>query len=197
MLKKDENKKKFLSISKEIENQLEKAFSNRKEEVVKELEEKIRLIKVEAERKIEQKKEEINKEKKELTDYTAFISELENNGVELRNKIDSHLNQSAKHKTEIGKLIELINKELISVRELTQKLDMLRQEADEKAKILKNQLEEKYGIEAKIPESDVLKEKVEVDLVQETEKLRKIKELFEPSEGLMPEENIVDLEVPG
>jgi len=196
MLKKKSKNKEFLSITKEIESQLEKVLENKKEEIEKELAEKIKVMREEAERKITQEKDEIQTEKKELTDYTALLTQLEKDGEDLRKKIDAQLEQITQHKAEIEKLVELITKKLVTLRELNQKLGTYRQGVDEKAILIAKQLEEKYGIKGKIPESSILKEEIAFDSDQEMERLNRIKKLLKPSEVLEPEEKAEEGEVP-
>ena len=196
MLKRKDPETKYDVISQEIEEQLEQVYAMRKEEVERELEEKIKRIKKQAEKKIEHDKKEIDKEKKELRDYTALIDKIESAGKEYIEEIDGHLNRAAKHREEMLRLIGTMKEELIPTIELNHKLDQLQQDAEGKAGALKNQLKEKYGIEAQIPESRVLKEKVKFDLSKETEKLEKIEELLMPPEFPIPEEKAEELKQP-
>lgn len=188
MFKRDESKKRFLSISREIEDQLDRLLSAKREEIGKILEEKVRLIKEEADRNYEQVKEAIAQEKKEVRHYVSVVAELENAGDEVRDRINTHLSQAARHKKEIWRLTELHNAELTATLDLSQKLGKLQQEADERAKILMNQLEVKYGIRTKLPEINVLQDKINIDVDKEKDRLAKIRELLLPLDGLKPPE---------
>ena len=183
-----------MSISRDIEDQLDRLLSAKREEIGRILEEKVRLIKEEADRKHEQVKEAIAQEKKEVRHYVSVVAELENAGDEVRNKISTHLAQAARHKKEIWRLTELHNAELTSTVDLSQKLDKLQQEANERAKTLRNQLEVKFGIRTKLPEIDVLQDKIEVAVDKEKDRLARIKELLMPLEPLPSPEIVPEAE---
>lgn len=196
MFKKKDTKTKYDVISREIEGQLEKVYTTRKDEVEKELEEKIKLIKEEAEKKIAQEKKGIDQEKKELHEYTSFLAKLESEGKDHLEKIEGHLNQVTEDRDKMRKMAEKMREELEPAIELNQKLDKLQDEANEKANALHNQLKDKYGIEAEIPESVILKEKIKIDLSKEKEKLDQIEELLGPVEFKIPEEKASKAEQP-
>jgi len=188
LFKHDESKKRLLSISRDVEDQLDRLLSAKRDEIGKILEEKVRFIKEEADRKYEQVKEAIAQEKKEVKHYVSVVAELENTGDEVRNQINQHIAQAARHKKEIWRLTELHNADLTSTLNLSQKLDKLQQEANERAKILRNQLEVKYGIRTKLPEIDVLQNRINIDVDKEKERLARIRELLLPLDGLKPPE---------
>lgn len=178
------------SLIEEIEKQLERVLAEKREEVEKELKEKIKRDKEEAQNKMNRIEEELKGEKKALEDYKTAIDDFENNRVHLKNEIKKHLDKVFHYQTEIEKLAGATLKELRGVRDLNEKLGELRQVAGERAAQLKKELEEKFGIEAEVPETKEGEEKVKVDLEQELVKLRKIKDILGTSETLKPLEEI-------
>jgi hypothetical protein len=180
--KKDESRRRFQLVSREIEDQLDKLLVDRRLEIEKVLEGRIKFLKDEAEKKIEQTKDEIYQEKKELKHYFGLIAEQENLGDEIRGKIDAHTDQVTQYKKEILKLADAVQNEMHATDALSQQLDHLQKDALEKATSLKNQLQVKYGIETKLPDSDILKEKTNLDVAGELDKIGKIKKLIEPAE---------------
>jgi regulator of PEP synthase PpsR (kinase-PPPase family) len=180
--KKDESIRRFQLFSKEIEDQLDKLLADRKLEIVKILVGRVKFLKEEAEKKIERTRDEIYQEKKELKHCFGLIAEQENLGDEIRGKIDAHAGQVTQYKKEILKLADAVQNEMQATNELGQQFDQLQKDTLEKATSLKNQLQVKYGIETKLPESDIFKEKTNLDVAGELDKIGKIKKLIEPAE---------------
>jgi len=180
--KRDELKRRFQMVSKEIEDQLDRLLGDRKLEIEKILEGRIKFLKDEAEKKIEQTKDAIYQEKKELKHYFGLIAEQENLGDEIRGKIDAHAGQVTQYKKEILRLADSMQNEMHATDALGQQLDHLQKDALEKATSLKNQLQVKYGIDTKLPDSDILKEQVHLDVAGELDKIGKIRRLIEPPE---------------
>ena len=186
--KKDESRRRFQLVSKEIEDQLDKLLGDRKLDIEKVLEGRIKFLKDEAEKKIEQTRDEIYQEKKELKHYFGLIADQENQGDEIRGKIDAHAGQVTQYKKEILRLTDAVQNEMFTTSELGQQLDHLQKDALEKATSLKNQLQVKYGIDTKLPESDILRERVQLDVAGELDKIGKIKRLIAPAESPSPAE---------
>ena len=170
-------------IIEEVENQLERIFNKKKEEIEEELEGKIKQEKEEAEEKISQIEKELEEEKKALINYRTAIVEFENNKADTKSQIKEHLDKAMQSLSEIDTLTAQTLEELKKVNELNQKLEQFHHAAEEKASILKKDLEERFGIVAEGLET---KELEDVDLKQELVKLRKIKELLGPTEATEP-----------
>jgi hypothetical protein len=170
-------------IIEEVENQLEKIFNKKKEEIEEELEGKIKQEKEEAKEKISQIEKELEEEKKALINYRTALVEFENNKADTKSQIKEHLDKAMQSLTEIDTLTAQTLEELKKVNELNQKLEQFHHAAEEKASILKKDLEERFGIVAEGLET---KELEDVDLRQELAKLRKIKELLSPTEAAEP-----------
>jgi hypothetical protein len=166
-----------------VENQLEKIFNKKKQEVEKELEGKIQQEKEEAKKKINQVEKEFEDEKKALINYRTALAEFENNKADTKGQIKEHIDKAVQSLTGIETLIAQTLEELKKVNELNQKLEEFYHAAEEKTAILKKDLEEKFGIVAEGLEE---KELDDVDLKRELTKLKKIKELLGPKETPEP-----------
>lgn len=196
MLYKKEAQTKFLSISKDIETELNDILSNRKGVIEKELEEQIQRMKEDAERKIAKNTAEIDEEKKGLKEYALFMAELEEEGNELRHTMDHHLKRVAKFRKEIWELLESMGREFKSVMELEKNYEKIQNDAFQRANILKEHLKEIYGLKSVVPEKHVFSEKLKIDLAHETEKLQKTKVLMGPLDVSEAEEHALGLEQP-
>jgi len=171
-------------IIEDVENQLEKIFKKKKQEIEEELEGKIQQERKEAEKKIHQIEKELEDEKEALVKYRTTLAEFENNKAGTKNQIKEHIEKAVQSLAEIDTLTAQTLEELKKVSELNQKLEELHHAAEEKTTILKKDLEEKFGI---VPEGLETKELENVDLKQELAKLKKIKELLGPAETPEPE----------
>lgn len=196
MLNKKEAQTKFLSISQNIEAELDEILFNKKGDIEDELEEQIQHMKEEAERKIAKNTAEIDEEKKRLKEYALLMAELEEEGNELRHIMDNHLNSVAGYRKELWELLESMGTEFKSVMELEKDYEKIQNDAFKRANILKEHLEEKFGIKSIVPERHVFSEKIKIDLVYETEKLQKTKVLMGPLDVSEAEESSVGLDQP-
>ncbi len=180
MANKDDTPKNSSSIVDEIEQRLEQTIAKRREDVEKTLEEKIRKEREEAQKRIEDLTREADEEKQTLVNFKTLLAEFESSRDELRVQIKEHVEKAIHFQTEIESLTGQTLEELKKVRELSQKLDELQQDAGKKVAELRRDLGEKYGIVAEIPEGEE-KDETEIDLEQELAKLKKIKELLNTS----------------
>ncbi len=191
--------KETLSIFEEVESQLEKLLSKRRQEIEQDLSEKIRLEREEAEKKIRREQEEADKKigliedefskgRAILSDYKSVISDYESERVQLQNEIRDHFDKAMQFQTEIERLASLTLEELRLVSELNMKLENLHQTTEDRAVLMRKDLEEKFGIVAQIPETPEVEE-IKADLSNELLRLKKIKELLE-SEGLKASEEL-------
>jgi len=196
MLKKKEAQKKFLSISKDIEAELDEILSNRKGDIENELKEQIQGMKEEAESKIAKNTAEIEEEKKGLKEYALLMAELEEERDELRHTMDNHLNSVANYRKEMWGLMESMGQEFKSVMVLEKDFEKIQNDALQRANILKEHLEEKFGIKSILPEKHIFSEKIKIDLAYEAEKLEKTKVLMGPLDVSEAEEDAVVLEQP-
>jgi len=181
------NFKESTSIIEEIEEQLGEALSKKKDEIEKELEERIKREKEEAKKRIEDIEKEFAEEKQALKSYKDTIKEYENNKLKLRDQIKEHLDMAIQFQSDIESLTAKTLEELKALGELNKRLEDLHKEAEEKASVLKKNLEDRFGIVAEVIETNEISE-VDIDLDRELSKLKKIKELLtSPAEALAEE----------
>ncbi|NIM59251.1 MAG: hypothetical protein GTO16_09965 [Candidatus Aminicenantes bacterium] len=187
MPKNRENPQDQTPVIEEVEKQLEKIFSKKKQEIETELEGKIQKEKEEAEKKMAQIEKELEEEKEALVNYKTALAEFENSKAETKNQIKEHIEKAVQSLAQIDTLTAQTLEELKIVTELNQKLGEFHRAAEEKTASLKKDLEEKFGI---VTEGLETKELEHVDLKQELTRLRKIKELLGPEEKPAPETKI-------
>jgi DNA repair exonuclease SbcCD ATPase subunit len=162
----------------EIESNLEKALQKRKEEIEHELQDRIRREKEESDKKLSMVQQEFAKEKETLKDYRGAISEFETVRDTLQGQINEHLEKAIGYQKDIEKLTALTLEELKAVSELSSQLTEIRRSTEVKVTELRTKLKEKYGIVTEGLE-DKSSSEIVVDLEQELNKLKKIKELLE------------------
>jgi hypothetical protein len=170
-------------IIEDVENQLEKIFKKKKQEIEKELEGKIQQEKEKAKKKVNQVEKELEDEKEALINYRTTLAEFENNKADTKGQIKEHIDKAVQSLTEIETLTAQTLEELKKVGELNLKLEEFHHVTEEKTAILKKDLKEKFGI---VSEDLEIKELDDVDLKRELAKLKKIKELLGPKETPEP-----------
>jgi hypothetical protein len=170
-------------ILEDAEDQLEKIFNQKKQEIETELEGKIQQEKEEAKKKIDQIEKELEDEKRALSSYQAALAEFENNKEDTKTQIKEHLAKAVQSLAEIDTLTSQTLQELKKVNELNQKLEEFHHAAEEKTAILKKDLQERFGIVTEGLETSELED---VDLKQELTKLQRIKELLSSKETPEP-----------
>jgi DNA repair exonuclease SbcCD ATPase subunit len=187
MGKEKDNFKQPTSVIEEIEEQLGEALSKKKDEIEKELEERIKREKEEAKKRIEDIEKEFAEERQALKSYRDTIKEYENNKSKLRDQIKEHLDKAIQFQSDIESLTAKTLEELKALGELNKRLEDLHKEAEEKASVLKKNLEDRFGIVAEVIKTNEVSG-VDIDLDRELSKLKKIKELLtSPAEALAEE----------
>lgn len=171
------DKKESASIVKDVESQIEEFITQKKGEIEKGLDEKIKDAKEEAKKQIGDIEKEFEKEKESLINYQNVMADFEAKKKDLEGQIKEHLNKAVEVQKEIERLTGSTLDELKKVDEFNQKLEELHKDVAEKAGLLKKDLEEKFGIVAEVLEG-YEHEQVIGDLEQELTKLKKIKELL-------------------
>ncbi len=171
------------NIIDEIEQQLEDILKQKKQSVEKELEEKIKREQEEAQKKMAAIDQELAQEKEALVSYQTLLGEFETNQADIKKEIKDHLDKAMEIQKEIEAKTTLTLGELKTVSELSLKLEELSKDTHNKATVMKDDLHEKFGITAKVPD---LKEDEEVKshLDKELDRLNKIKELLGAGENI-------------
>ncbi|MCX7973156.1 MAG: hypothetical protein N3B16_01460 [Candidatus Aminicenantes bacterium] len=194
---KDVNPTLKIPLLEEVEKRLNELLRQKKEAIEKELEEKIRREREEAEKKIRQIEEEFNKGKELLEDYHQILADFEAERQRLQKEIKEHFERVIKHQTEIEKLASLTLEEIKEVEILNKQLETLEKKSGEKITLIRQQIEEKYGLVTEIPEIPA-EEEFKFNLEKELARLKKIKELLaEEKFSVTPiEESRADLSGP-
>jgi len=169
------------SIIEEIELQLEEILQQKKLDVEKELEERINQEKEEARKRVVQIEEEMAADKEALVSYRDIISEIEIKKKEIKHKIKEHLDNVAGYQKEIESKTSQTLEELAVVNDLSQEIEDINKNAEEKVNLLRKDLEDKYGIVPVIPE-DTGQQEVSSLIKSELERLNQIKELLKTNE---------------
>jgi len=175
------------SIIEEIEQQLEEILKKKKDDIERELEDRINKEKEEAEVRKDQLNKEIAAEKEALISHQSILAEIEDEKEKIKEKIKEHLDKALNFQREIEEKTGQTLEELNRVGELNQKIDEINKNADEKIGDLKNDLEGKYGIVPQLPELTG-DDNASLEINYELKKLQKIKELLEESQGDEKEE---------
>ena len=196
MFKRDDLRKKHLSLAKEIEDHLDRVFGSKNDELNKTLEARIKNLKEQAEAKAAQQREEIYQAKKELRHFTATATELEERGEEIRARIQHRQTQVLLYKKDILKMTDSIAQELAATRELDAQLAEIQRQADERSRALRELIVERHEIDAKIPTVDVFKDRVKLDVALEMDKLDKIRALANGATAVAAEELGATAEAP-
>ena len=179
-----------VTVIEEIQSKLEQMLTRRRADIERDLEEKIRAEKAEADKKLQAIQRELDKGRGILDDYRSVVSEYETERTALQGQIKEHFDKAVSFQTEIERMAGLTLEELRYVSDLTAKLDTLHIAAEEKVSGFRKDIEERFGIVAKLPESPE-EEALKVDLEQELAKLRKIKELLEAEPGELPADAVM------
>lgn len=177
MKEKDVFLKNSASVIEEVEEQLTKILGERRRKIEEELEEVINRQKQEAQNKINELEKEVTEERESLSEYKTLLSNFEQEKASIKDEIKSHLNIVMKLQSEIESITKKSLEELKIIDDLNKKLENINEETLVKLSSLRKKLEDKYGIEAEIPEAVELVDE-DFDLDEELEKLNKIKELL-------------------
>jgi hypothetical protein len=184
-------------VIEEIEGQLNKILQKKIGDIDQDLEAKILQAREEADRRREAVEKDIGKEKSAIAEYRNLIREAEAERAALVGDIREHFKKILHLQQEIEGLAKATADEIRVVNEIQGKLEETRHRTAERAAFLKNDLRERFGIVADVPEEKG--EPLQMDLELELEKLRKIKELLalesaaktilEPADGESPREH--------
>jgi uncharacterized membrane-anchored protein YhcB (DUF1043 family) len=163
-------------VIQEVEEQLEHILQKRFRDVDSELVERINREKEEARKRKEEIEREFDKEKSALNDYRAMVREFEEQRAGLLNEARERFQKVLDFQSQIESLAKSTVDEIKRVNEIQEGLEALRTKTSERAAFLKNDLKERFGIVAEVMEEE--SKPLDLDLDEELEKLRKIKELL-------------------
>jgi len=160
----------------EVEDQLERILQKKFRDVDSELVERINREKEAARRRKEEIEREFDKEKTALTEYRVMVRDYEEQRAGLFNEARDRFQKVLKFQAEIESLAKSTVEEIRRVNEIQERLEDLRTKTSERAAFLKNDLRERFGIVAEVMEEEP--KPLGIDLDEELEKLRKIKDLL-------------------
>ncbi len=163
-------------VIQEVEDQLERILQKKFRDVDSELVERINREKEAARKRKEDIEREFDKEKSALSEYRIMVRDFEEQRAGLLNEARDRMQKVLKFQAEIESLAKSTVDEIKRVNEIQQRLEALRTRTSERAAFLKNDLQERFGIVAEVMEEEP--KPLSLDLDEELEKLRKIKDLL-------------------
>ena len=163
-------------VIQEVEDQLERILQKKFRDVDSDLVERINREKEAARKRKEEIEREFDKEKTALTEYRSMVREFEEQRAGLLNEARDRFQKVLKFQSEIESLAKSTVEEIRRVNEIQERLEGLRTKTAERAAFLKNDLRERFGIVAEVMDEEP--KPLDLDLDEELEKLRKIKELL-------------------
>ncbi|RPJ01233.1 MAG: hypothetical protein EHM31_06315 [Candidatus Aminicenantes bacterium] len=163
-------------VIQEVEDQLERILQKKFRDVDSDLVERINREKEAARKRKEEIEREFDKEKTALNDYRVVVRDFEEQRAGLLNEARDRCQKVLKFQAEIESLAKSTVDEIKRVNEIQDRLEALRTKTSERAAFLKNDLRERFGIVAEVMEEEP--RPLGIDLDEELEKLRKVKELL-------------------
>jgi len=163
-------------VIQEVEDQLERILQKKFRDVDSELIDRINREKEAARKRKEEIEREFEKEKTALGDYRVMVRDFEEQRAGLLNEARERFDKVLKFQAEIENLAKSTVEEIRRVNEIQERLEALRTRTSERAAFLKNDLRERFGIVAEVMEEEP--KPLSLDLDEELEKLKKIKELL-------------------
>jgi uncharacterized membrane-anchored protein YhcB (DUF1043 family) len=164
-------------VIEEVEEQLERILQQKFRDVDSDLVERINREKEAARKRKEEIEREFEKEKTSLGEYRGMVRDFEEKRAGLLNEARDRFQKVLKFQAEIEGLAKSTVDEIKRVNDIQERLEALRSQTAERAAFLKNDLQERFGIVAEVMQEEP-KESLSVDLDEELEKLRKIKDLL-------------------
>ena len=164
-------------VIQEVEDQLERILQKKFRDVDSELLERINREKEAARKRKDEIEREFEKEKSALADYKVMVHDFEEQRAGLLNEARDRFQKVLKFQAEIETLAKSTVEEIKRVNDIQERLEELRSKTADRAAFLKNDLRERFGIVAEVV-PDEPQESLKVDLDEELEKLRKIKDLL-------------------
>ncbi|MGE5742077.1 MAG: hypothetical protein ACM32H_08535, partial [Candidatus Aminicenantes bacterium RBG_16_66_30] len=155
---------------------LERILQKKFRDVDSDLVERINREKEAARKRKEEIEREFDKEKTALSEYRVMVRDFEEQRAGLLNEARDRFQKVLKFQAEIESLAKSTVDEIKRVNDIQERLEELRSRTTERAAFLKNDLRERFGIVAEVMEEE--SKPLNLDLDEELEKLRKIKDLL-------------------
>ena len=163
-------------VIEEIETQLDKLLQRKIDDIERDLAARISQEKEAARKRKEEVEREFVKEQGALSEYRVVIRAAEEERAGLIEEARKHFDRVVQLQAEIEGLARATVEEIKKVTEIQERVEELRARTAERAAFLKTDLRERFGIVTDV--LDEAEKPVIIDLDQELEKLRKIKELL-------------------
>jgi hypothetical protein len=163
-------------VIQEVEEQLGRILQKKFRDVDSELVDRINREKESARLRKEEIEHEFEKEKTALAEYRTMVRDFEEQRAGLLNEARDRFQKVLKFQAEIETLAKSTVDEIKRVNEIQERLEALRTKTAERAAFLKADLRERFGIVAEVMDEEP--KPLDLDLDEELEKLRKIKELL-------------------
>jgi cell division septation protein DedD len=155
------------SVLKEIEDEIERLKSGRKEQIEKKLQEKILKERKDAADEISRVEKEFERDREEIRKYEALVADYERARAELQGRIQEHLNRIEQCRAEIAKSALAAATSLREVDRQNKKFRDLRGAVEERTVMFKKEIPENFEITVQLPErqdADELRLDVEGEL---------------------------------
>jgi FtsZ-binding cell division protein ZapB len=160
----------------EIEGQLDALLQKKIEDIERDLAIRISQEKEAARKKKEEVEREFLKEKDTLGEYRNAVRAAEEERDGLLREARQHFDTVVHLQAEIEGLAKATVEEIRKVTDIQQRVEELRDRTAERAGFLRTDLRERFGIVTEVP--DTTEKPLALNLDQELDKLRKIKELL-------------------
>ncbi|MGA2362228.1 MAG: hypothetical protein ABSG73_07170 [Candidatus Aminicenantales bacterium] len=163
-------------VIQEIEGQLDKLLQKKVGDIERELAARIDQEKEAARRRKEEVERQFVKERESLGEYRNVVRAAEEERDGLLREARQHFDKVVQLQAQIEGLAKATVGEIKEVTEIQQRVEELREKTAERAGFLKTDLRERFGIVTDALDED--EKPLRLDLDQELDKLRKIKELL-------------------
>jgi hypothetical protein len=163
-------------VIEEIETQLDRLLQRKIDDIERDLAARISQEKEAARKRKEEVEREFVKEQGALSDYRVVVRAAEEERAGLIEEARKHFDRVVQLQAEIEGLARATVEEIKKVTGIQERVEELRAKTAERAAFLKTDLRERFGIVTDVLDED--EKPVSIDLDQELEKLRKIKELL-------------------
>jgi hypothetical protein len=156
------------AVLKEIEEEIERLKSGRKEQIEKKLQEKILRERKEAADEISRVDKEYERDREGFVKYETVIADYDKARAELQGRIQEHLKRVEQCRAEVAKSALAAATSLREVDRQNKKYRDLRQAVEERVALLKKDIGEKFNINVQLPgrqDSDEIKLDIEREIV--------------------------------
>ena len=148
MSKSGQTEKDSILVIQEIENQLERLLTRKKDEINGALAARIREEEEAARARMDGVEKEIDQERESLREFQTMVSETEGERQAVLEEIRAGFSRALDLQSQIEGLVKRTVEEIGKVEDLQRKMESLRRRTSEQAAFLKKDLKERFGIVA-------------------------------------------------